>query len=130
MTRRFQRRGIRRTAEVAGSDRGSLVGREPWRGVITCGRIISRRKCGPGKMTKEVSLIEGQNVVYSRDVIEGFARPPPLGHHATLAMPEKEGVVQIATSPIKICAEQSRRLQRPGQGQYLPLRHRGAVSRT
>lgn len=54
-----------------------------------------------GRVTKELSLVEGQNVVYSRNVVEGFAGKAPLGHHATLAMPEKEGSVHIATSAIR-----------------------------
>ena len=45
--------------------------------------------------------MDGQNAVYSRHTIEGFAGRAPLGHHATLAMPEKEGAVRIATSPIR-----------------------------
>lgn len=54
-----------------------------------------------GKVTKELSLIDGQNVVYSKHTIEGFAGRVPLGHHATLAMPEKEGTVHLASSPIR-----------------------------
>ena len=37
-----------------------------------------------------------------RHVIEGFAGPTPLAHHATLAMPEEEGVVRVSTSPFRI----------------------------
>jgi hypothetical protein len=59
-------------------------------------------KVRKGRVTKELSLVDGQNVVYSRDTIEGFAGPTPLGHHATLAMPEKEGAVRIATSPFRL----------------------------
>ena len=54
-----------------------------------------------GRVTKELSLVDGQNVVYSRNIIEGFAGRVPLGHHATLAMPEKEGSVRYATSAFK-----------------------------
>lgn len=54
-----------------------------------------------GRVTKELSLIDGQNVIYSTHTIEGFSGPVPLGHHATLAMPEKEGAVRIATSRIR-----------------------------
>ena len=56
----------------------------------------------PGKVTKELFLVPGEPVVYSRHVIEGFAGPTPLGHHATLAMPEAEGVVRVSTSPFRI----------------------------
>lgn len=54
-----------------------------------------------GRVTKELSLVDHENVVYSRHIIQGFTGRVPLGHHATLAMPEKEGAVQITTSPIR-----------------------------
>ena len=52
-----------------------------------------------GRITKDLSLVSGHNVLYSSHTVEGFAGRTPLGHHATLAMPEKEGAVRIATSP-------------------------------
>lgn len=55
----------------------------------------------PGKVTKQLSLVNGHNAVYSKHTIEGFAGPAPLGHHATLRMPEKEGAVHLASSPIQ-----------------------------
>jgi hypothetical protein len=54
-----------------------------------------------GKVTKQLSLVDGENVVYSRHVIEGFGGKTPLGHHATLAVPEKEGSLRIATSAFR-----------------------------
>lgn len=85
--------------EVAGG-MWRLLGDAKANGVTTL-RLSFETKVRPGTITKELSLVEGQNVVYSRDVIEGFAGPAPLGHHATLAMPEAEGVVRIATSPFR-----------------------------
>lgn len=55
----------------------------------------------PGKVTKELSLVKGQNVVYSRHTIEGFAGQVPLGHHATLALPEDECRVRLSSSRMK-----------------------------
>ena len=55
----------------------------------------------PGKVTKELSLVKGQNVVYSRHTIDGFAGQVPLGHHATLAMPEEEGRMRLSSSRMK-----------------------------
>lgn len=54
-----------------------------------------------GKLTKQLSLVSGHNVVYSKHTIEGFAGPVPLGHHATLRMPEKDGAVHLSSSPIR-----------------------------
>jgi hypothetical protein len=59
-------------------------------------------KVRPGRITKELTLVPGQPVVYSRHVIDGFAGPTPLGHHATLAMPEEEGSIVVSVSPFKL----------------------------
>lgn len=86
---------------------GEIVG-EPWAlqgttraGDVTTLKLGFQTKIRKGQVTKELSLVDGQNVVYSRHRIEGFSGRVPLGHHATLAMPEKEGSVRIATSPIR-----------------------------
>ena len=52
-----------------------------------------------GRVTKTLAVVDGQNVVYSRHLLEGFSGRFPLGHHATLAMPDQEGSVKIDTSP-------------------------------
>ena len=96
--------------EVAGEKHpphGEIVG-VPWKlrsskktGDVTTLTLGVETKVRPGRVTKELSLVDGQNVVYSRNIIEGFAGRAPLGHHATLAMPEKEGAVRIATSAFR-----------------------------
>lgn len=52
-----------------------------------------------GHITHTLGLVDGQNVIYSRHLLEGFSGRFPMGHHATLAMPDEEGTVVIATSP-------------------------------
>jgi hypothetical protein len=105
--------------EVTGG-KWQYVTTEQARGVHTL-RILFETKVRPGRVVKDVSLIEGQNVVYTRDVIEGFAGPTSLGHHATLAMPDKadkEGVFQIATSPMKMGMTNPGVFSIPAQGEY------------
>ena len=85
--------------EIAG-DAWKVVGTKKTGGVTTLTLGIET-KVRKGRVTKELSLVDGQNVVYSRHTIEGFAGRVPLGHHATLAMPEKEGAVRIATSAFR-----------------------------
>jgi len=58
-------------------------------------------KVRPGKVQKFVWLVDGQPVVYTSHVVSGFAGPSPVAHHANLAMPAKEGVVRVSTSPIR-----------------------------
>lgn len=70
-------------------------------GPVTTLKLELETHARPGKVTKELSLVEGHNVVYGSDTIQGFAGPSPLGHHATLAMPEKQGSLRIATSPFR-----------------------------
>ena len=55
-----------------------------------------------GKITKKVHLIDGQNVVYTTHVIEGYSGKMPIGHHCTLAVPEEEGSLRIAVSPFEM----------------------------
>jgi hypothetical protein len=83
---------------------GEVVG-SPWTyvgtqsaGDVTTLSLAFTPTARKGRVTKELSLVSGHNVLYSRHTIEGFAGRAPLGHHATLAMPEKEGAVRIATS--------------------------------
>jgi hypothetical protein len=64
--------------------------------------LVLDTRVRPGTVTKELFLVPGEPVVYSRHVIEGFAGPTPLGHHATLAMPDQEGVIRVSTSPFRI----------------------------
>ncbi len=85
--------------EVSG-DAWKVVGTKKTGDVTTLTLGIDT-KVRKGRVTKELSLVDGQNVVYSRHTIAGFAGRVPLGHHATLAMPEKEGAVRIATSALR-----------------------------
>jgi hypothetical protein len=86
---------------------GEIVG-EPWRlvgtrrsGGVTTLTAEFETRVRRGKITKELSLVDGHQVVYSRHVLAGYSGRMPLGHHATLAMPETEGSVRIATSPLR-----------------------------
>ena len=74
-----------------------------------------------GKVTKQLSLVTGQNVVYSKHTIEGFAGRVPLGHHATLAMPEKEGSVHLASSRIRFGMTCPGVFSDPKNGEYQAL---------
>ncbi|MFO1483279.1 MAG: hypothetical protein U1F71_07900 [Verrucomicrobiaceae bacterium] len=75
-------------------------------------------KVRKGRVTKELTLLDGQNVIYSSDTIEGFTGPAPLGHHATLAMPDAEGVARIAHSPIQFGMTNPTLFSDPAKGEY------------
>jgi hypothetical protein len=78
-------------------------------------------KVRAGRVTKEISLLRGQNVIYTKHTIEGFAGRAPLGHHATLAMPDKEESVRIATSPFRFGMTQPGLFSDPHAGEYQAL---------
>lgn len=106
---------------------GEIVG-NPWkslgtrkRGDVTTLTTTIGTQVRNGRVTKEISLVDGQNVIYSQHTIEGFAGRVPLGHHATLAMPGKEGGVRIATSPIRFGMTCPSLFSDPRQREYQAL---------
>jgi hypothetical protein len=116
--------------EVAGEKHpphGEIVG-DAWNivgtkktGEVTTLTLGIDTKVRKGRVTKELSLVAGQNVVYSRNILEGFAGRVPLGHHATLAMPEKEGAVRIATSAFRFGMTCPALFSDPKQREYQSL---------
>ncbi len=74
-----------------------------------------------GRVTKELSIVDGENVVYSNHRIEGFAGRAPVGHHATLAMPRREGSMRIATSAIRFGMTCPALFSDPRQREYQSL---------
>ena len=83
--------------EVAGSD-WSFVSKKSSAGVNTL-TLSLETKVRPGKVTKELNLVDGQNVIYSRHIITGFSGKTPLGHHSTLRVPERKGALKVQSSP-------------------------------
>jgi len=78
-------------------------------------------KVRPGTVTKQLTLTPGQPVVYTRHVIEGFTGPVPLGHHATLAMPEEEGTIAVSVSPFRLGMTCPGVFSDPAKGEYQSL---------
>ena len=105
--------------EIAGNS-WQLVGRTTT-GDVTSLTLDIETKVRKGRVTKELSLVAGQNVVYSRNIIEGFAGRVPLGHHATLAMPEEDGAVGIATSAFRFGMTCPSLFSDPKQREYQAL---------
>jgi len=85
-----------------------------------------------GRITKKLCLVDGHNVVYSQELLEGYSLRTSLGHHAILAVPEKEGALRIATSkfrfgmtsPVLFSNPVNREYQSFGMGKkFSDLRH-------
>ena len=91
------------------------------KGAVTTLSITCPTKVRRGKVTNEMSLIDGQNVVYSNTRIEGFVGKTSMGHHAILAMPKKERAVLVSMSPFKLGVTCPHPFSRPENGEYQSL---------
>lgn len=118
-------------SDVVGGEKhpphGEIVG-DKWKhvgtsrsGDVTTLTMSIETQVRQGKVTKELSLVADQNVVYSRHIINGFAGNVPLGHHATLAMPDKEGSVRLAASAFRLGMTYPGIFSDPKQREYQSL---------
>lgn len=82
--------------EPAG-DAWSLVGYGK-KDTVTSLEISFRPRIRPGSITKWIRLVDGQNVIYTQEILTGFMGAMPIGHHATLAVPAKEGSLRVTAS--------------------------------
>jgi hypothetical protein len=62
-------------------------------------RLSLQTTVRPGRVEKEITLVDGQNVVYCRHTITGMKGPMNPGHHAMLKFPDAPGSGLISTSP-------------------------------
>ncbi len=106
---------------------GEIVG-EKWKYVgttksadVTTLTMSIETRVRRGEVTKELSLVADQNVVYSKHIINGFTGNVPLGHHATLAMPDKEGSVRLASSVFRLGMTYPGIFSDPKQREYQSL---------
>ena len=80
--------------------------------------LSMKTKVRPGKVTKNLTLVDGHNVIYSQHILEGFSGPMPLGHHSTLAMPDQPESVLVATSAFKFGMTAPDVFGNPASGEY------------
>lgn len=78
-------------------------------------------KVRPGRVTKELTLIDGEPAIYSTHTVEGFVGPAPLGHHATLALPKTEGTLRVSTSKFQHGLTNPTQFSDPAKGEYQSL---------
>ena len=90
-------------------------------GKVTCLTLSMKTKVLPGRVTKCLRLAAGHNVVYVQHVLEGYACRTSLGHHATLALPEKPGALRVATSPFRLGMTCPDVVGDPAEAQYQSL---------
>jgi len=114
-------RGERHVAHGSPATKRWAGGRVTRRGGVTTLTMTMTLRERPGKVTKRLGLVKGHNVIYDKNVIEGFAGPTTLAHHATLAMPEEQESVLVATSPYRFGMTNPTPTSDPPGGEYQAL---------
>jgi hypothetical protein len=61
-------------------------------------RLSLKTKVRPGRVDKEISLRNGENMLYSHHIISGMSGPMSFGHHAMLKFPDPPGSGLVSTS--------------------------------
>ena len=90
-------------------------------GAVTSLTLSLKPKIRPGTLTRRFCLVDGHNAVYTQDILEGFSGKMPVGHHAILALPETEGSVRVATSPLKFGMTNPGLFSNPANREYQSL---------
>ncbi|MFW6061982.1 MAG: hypothetical protein ACOC93_04160 [Planctomycetota bacterium] len=75
----------------------------------------------PGRVNKNIRLVDGQNVVYVQHTLEGYSGPMSLGHHATLAVPETPRSMYLSTSPFRLGMTSPALFSNPAHAEYQAL---------
>ena len=65
-------------------------------------RLRLHTRVRPGRITKRLSLVRGQNVIYCQHTLDGFSGRLCLSHHATLAVPGTPGSLRLSLSPMRL----------------------------
>ena len=65
-------------------------------------RLGLTTKVRPGRITKRLFLVDGQDAVYCRHDLEGFEGRMCLSHHAILAVPETPGSMRVSVGPTRL----------------------------
>jgi hypothetical protein len=55
----------------------------------------------PGRITKRLFLVDGQNVIYCRHDLAGYTGKMCLSHHAIIAVPEEPGSLRVSAAPAR-----------------------------
>jgi hypothetical protein len=75
----------------------------------------------PGRVRRELQLVDGHSAVYSRTFIEDFVGPAPFAHHAILAGTSQEGALRITVRPFKLGLTCPHVFSKPEQREYQAL---------
>jgi hypothetical protein len=85
-------------------------------------RLSLKTKVRPGRVDKEISLVDGENVIYSRHTLSGMTGPMDFGHHAMLKFPDRAGSGRISTSRFVYGQVFPAAFEKPEEGGYQALK--------
>jgi hypothetical protein len=74
-----------------------------------------------GVVTRKLALVDGQNVLYDRTVVTGFAGRSSLAHHATLALPDEQRALLLSVRPFHLGMTAPYRFSDPAKAEYQSL---------
>jgi hypothetical protein len=100
----------------------------PWKfveqtknGAVTTLTLEMQTAVDQGKVTKKIELYDGQNVIYTTHLLEGFSGAMPIGHHCNLVIPEKEHSMKLAVSDFEFGMTNPAIFSDPANGEYQAL---------
>lgn len=85
-------------------------------------RLSLKTKVRPGRVDKEITLADGENVVYCRHTLHGMLGPMDFGHHAMLKFPDRAGSGRISTSRFVHGQVFPKAFEKPEEGGYQALK--------
>jgi hypothetical protein len=74
-----------------------------------------------GRVMRTFTLLDGESVVYDATEIDGFSGPATLGHHAVLALPQREWALLVSSSPLLMGMTCPYPFGVPAEGNYQSL---------
>jgi hypothetical protein len=104
----------------AASGQWHLVGEER-KGAVTSLTLDIETRIRPGRITHQMILADGHPAVYSSHRLEGYDGPVPLGHHATLALPDEEGGLRVSVGKFDLGLTNPMIFSRPENREYQSL---------
>lgn len=99
------------------SSRWNFEGMADDNGVATLALAMAS-KVRPGRIKALIRIVEEQNVVYTSHLLEGYSGEMPLGHHATLAVPEEEGSLRVSVGKFDLGMTNPSIFSNPEEGNY------------
>ena len=98
-------------------------------GAVTTLAISLETRVRQGRVTRHLSLVDGHHAIYDKTLIDGFAGATTFGHHAILAVPEKERALRISTSPFDLGLTSPNLFSDPRNREYQALLPGGGFTR-